>query len=215
MITVRPIPSVGKGKATPARGASAGSARWHSERRMEVLNIDRHVADKQPEEQCICGGQPKRGDGKQWSDAEGDEACLACASLWRGLVRGPSDETQPSIDSVEIAHGPDSPEWAVDRQGVQIQEGELGPRVRPVFPRLREVRGAHDPTDYLSIARAMKFDCSLPETLYSIGRLSAVLDVSKEEQSGAYTCVGRQHACAVQKDTNAAARFCGRIVSSS
>ena len=73
LITVRPIPAVRKGKATPARGASAVSAKWHSARSAEVGNIDRHVANERAEEQtsCICGGQLRKGDGKQWSDAEG------------------------------------------------------------------------------------------------------------------------------------------------
>jgi hypothetical protein len=136
LIAVRPIPWVGKGKATPPRGARAGGAVWHSEESANSLNIGRNAGRGEAAEQlkCDCGGQLRKGDGKAWCDAEDDEVCVACAGQWQ-------------IDSVEIAHGPDSHEWAVDRRGELIGESEHGPRVRPVYSRLCEVRGAHDPTD--------------------------------------------------------------------
>ena len=159
---VRPIPAVGKGKTTPVRGTRAVCAKWHSERNADIGSTDRHVVNEQAKEQiaCICGGQLRKGDGKQWSDTKGDEVCLVCANRWHDPTREPSAGAQRPIDSVEIAQGPDSSDWVVDQRGVQIQEDKFGPRVRPFFPRLREVRSAHGPTDDLSIASAMKFDCS-------------------------------------------------------
>ena len=136
LIIVRPMPAVGNGKTTPVRGASAVSTKWHSERNANIGNIDRQVVNRQCREQiaCICGGQLRKGDGKPWSDAEGDKVCLACASRWHVPTREPSVGAQQSIDSVEITHWPVSPEWVVDQRGVQIQEDKFGPRVRPVFP---------------------------------------------------------------------------------
>ena len=127
-ITVRPIPAVGKGKPTPARGTSAVSATWHSGRNADIGSIDRPKTNEQTRRQraCICGGQLRKGDGKLWSDAEVDEVCLACASRWHDPTRAPGGSAQRPIDSVEIVHWPDSTESEEDPRGVQIQEDKFG-----------------------------------------------------------------------------------------
>ena len=60
-VAVRPILSLGNGRATPPRGARAGGAVWHP---ADSVNIGR--------EKCDCGSQLRKGDGKRWSDAEDD-----------------------------------------------------------------------------------------------------------------------------------------------
>jgi hypothetical protein len=106
LFAVRPIPSSGKGRATPPRGARAGGAVWHSEQSADSINIGRDAGRREVAVQlkCNCGGQLRKGDGKKWGDAENDDVCVACAGRWQ-------------IDSVESAHEPDSHEWASDRHG--------------------------------------------------------------------------------------------------
>ena len=57
LVTVRPIPAVGKGKTTRVRDASAVGAKLNLERKADIVNIDRHVVNGQAKEQiaCICG----------------------------------------------------------------------------------------------------------------------------------------------------------------
>ena len=119
------------------------------------MEIGRRVVLGQATEQteCICGGQIRKGDGKPWGDVEDDEACLACASRWHMPVRESGADIQPSIDSVEIAHGPDSHEWASDRRGVLIRKGEHGPRVRPVLVFARSGVRMARPMIYTSLVR--------------------------------------------------------------
>ena len=78
LVTVRPIPATGKGKPTPPRGKSAGSAKWQSGETANADAIDRQSDGAGPACECACGGLMTRGDGKHWAEADDDAECLAC-----------------------------------------------------------------------------------------------------------------------------------------
>jgi hypothetical protein len=221
LVSVRPIPSVGKGKPTPPRGARAGGAVWQPDASADNVNIGRG--------KCNCGGQLRKGDGNRWGDAEDDLECATCAGRW-------------GIDSVEIARGPDSHEPGFDRRGELIGEskratwepvplcggclgGTVGPRVRPICFRQCEVRGVQSPTDSFGVANAMSFDCSLPVPCTDLvdsprcwirRRRSVRVWPTGDRQAIQRVCMRGQAACALSTGASeASCAACGRVGSSS
>ena len=167
LVTVRPIPAVGKCKATPARGAGKSGTVWHSERSAGNLEFDQRAENGQagnPAE-CNCGGQLRRGDGRPWSDAEDDTECTACAGRWHSGVLDPAGDARPSIDSVGIACEADPSERASDWHGAPIHESNIGLRVGPFCLQPSEARSAHDAIFSFynfDLANAVEFGCSHP-----------------------------------------------------